>query len=108
MRWGGVVGGVSITAACGGVVWGVSITAACGGVVGGVSITAACGGVVGGVSITAACGGVVWGVSITAKAELATAQPATKAIRLTFMTIAPSVLFEGASTQVPYDRNLYW
>jgi hypothetical protein len=60
-------------------------------VVGGESITAACGGVVGGESITAACGGVVGGESITAKAELANAQPATKATRLSFMAIAPSV-----------------
>jgi hypothetical protein len=72
--------------------------------VGGESITAACGGLVGGESITAACGGLVGGESITAKAELATAQPATKATRLTFMIIAPSVLI-GATTQVGVVRQ---
>jgi hypothetical protein len=56
-----------------------------------VSIMLACGGLVGGVSITLACGGLVGGVSISAKTGLATAQPAIKATRLSFMAIAPSV-----------------
>ena len=59
---------------------------------GGESITATRGGKVGGESITAACGGYVGGESVKAKAELATAQPATKATRLIFIMIAPSVL----------------
>jgi hypothetical protein len=53
--------------------------------VGGESITAAWGGLVGGESITAAWGGLVGGESVNAKAELATAQPATKATRLSFI-----------------------
>jgi uncharacterized membrane protein len=97
---GGLVGGVSITLACGGLVGGVSITLACGGLVGGVSITLACGGLVGGVSITLACGGLVGGVSISAKTGLATAQPAIKATRLSFMAIAPSVFVNNPATQV--------
>jgi hypothetical protein len=44
-------------------------------------------GACGGVSITAACGGLVCGVSVKAKAEPATAQPAIKAIRLSFMIV---------------------
>jgi hypothetical protein len=59
-------------------------------------MTAACGGLVGGESMTAACGGLVGGESMTAKAELATAQPATKAIRLIFIVITPGGLLMGA------------
>jgi hypothetical protein len=46
--------------------------------------------------MTAACGGLVGGESMTAKAELATAQPATKAIRLIFIVITPGGLLMGA------------
>ena len=95
---------MSITAACGGLDGGVSITAACGGLDGGVSITAACGGLDGGGAITAACGGLDGGVSVNAKAEPATAQPATKAIRLIFIMIAPNVLLMGTATQVAAER----
>jgi hypothetical protein len=59
--------------------------AICGGTVGGMSKEARCGGTVGGMSNEARCGGTVGGMSNVAKAELATAQPATKAIRLTFI-----------------------
>jgi hypothetical protein len=89
---GGLVGGESITAARGGLVGGESITAARGGLVGGESITAVRGGLVGGESITAARGGLVGGESVNARAEPATAQPATKAIRLTFIMFTPSEL----------------
>jgi hypothetical protein len=49
------------------------------------SRAAACGGITGGISRAKACGGITGGISKPAKAELATAQPATKAIRLTFI-----------------------
>jgi hypothetical protein len=75
------------------------MTTACGGLAGGVSMTTACGGLAGGVSMTAACGGLAGGVSITAKAELATAQPATKATKLIFIVIPPSGLLSGAPRQ---------
>jgi hypothetical protein len=78
-----------IHALCGGVMGGLSIKAACGGVMGGLSIKAACGGVMGGLSIRATCGGVIGGLSNIAKAELAIAQPAIKATRLTFIMNAP-------------------
>ncbi len=61
----------------------------CGGAAGGESITAMCGGAAGGESITVACGGAAGGESVSAKAELATAQPAIKAIRLTFIVFTP-------------------
>ena len=67
-------------------------------------MTTACGGLAGGVSMTTACGGLAGGVSVNAKAEPATAQPATKAIRLTFIMIAPNVLLMGAATQVAAGR----
>ncbi len=86
---GGVVGTESIKEACGGVVGTESIKDACGGVVGTESIKEACGGVVGTESIKEACGGVVGTESVSAKAELATAQPATKAIKLNFIMISP-------------------
>jgi hypothetical protein len=60
-------------------------------------MTTACGGLAGGVSMTTACGGLAGGVSVNAKAEPTTAQPATKAIRLTFIMIAPNVLLMGAA-----------
>jgi hypothetical protein len=93
---GGVRGGESITAMRGGVKGGESITAMRGGVRGGESITAMRGGVRGGESITAMRGGVKGGESVNAKAELAIAQPATKAIRLTFIMFTPSELLIGA------------
>ena len=51
-------------------------------------------------------GGLVGIESVKAKAELATAQPATKAIRLTFIVITPNILLmeqatRGPETQVP-------
>jgi hypothetical protein len=61
-----------------------------GGLAGGESITVARGGLAGGESITVARGGLAGGESVNARAELATAQPATKAIKLTFMIIAPN------------------
>jgi predicted lipid-binding transport protein (Tim44 family) len=76
--WGGVMGGLSIMATCGGVM-------------GGLSIMATCGGVMGGLSIKATCGGVIGGLSNIAKAELAIAQPAIKATRLTFIMNAPNL-----------------
>jgi hypothetical protein len=63
---------------------------------GGESITATCGGLDGGESITATCGGLDGGESVNANAELATAQPATKAITLTFIMIAPNGLLSAA------------
>jgi hypothetical protein len=74
------------TATFGGVPGGVSSTATFGGVPGGVSSIATFGGVPGGVSSTATFGGVPGGVSGPAKAKLATAQEANKAIRLIFIT----------------------
>jgi hypothetical protein len=53
------------------------------------SISDACGGTDGTESISNACGGTDGTESVNAKAELATAQPATKAIKLIFMTISP-------------------
>jgi hypothetical protein len=87
-------GGESSTAACGGLEGGESSTAACGGLEGGESSTAACGGLEGGESSTAACGGLEGGESIIAKAELAIAQPATKATRLIFIMLTPCVFNE--------------
>ena len=83
---------------------GESITVTCGGVDGGESITVTCGGVDGGESITVACGGVDGGESVNAKAELATAQPAIKATRLTFITFTPIDLFTNAAMQDPEIR----
>jgi hypothetical protein len=54
-------------------------------------IHALCGGVMGGLSIKATCGGVIGGLSNIAKAELAIAQPAIKATRLTFIMNAPNL-----------------
>jgi hypothetical protein len=51
------------------------------------------GGLDGGESITVARGGLDGGESVNAKAEPATAQPATKAIRLAFIMFTPSDLF---------------
>jgi hypothetical protein len=99
-----VDGGESITVACGGVDGGESITVTCGGVDGGESITVTCGGVDGGESITVACGGVDGGESVNAKAELATAQPAIKATRLTFITFTPIDLLTNAAMRDPEIR----
>ncbi len=81
-----------MTIARGGLVGGESKTIARGGLVGGESKTAVRGGLVGGESITVPRGGLEGGESVNAKAELAIAQPATKAIKLTFIVISPSVL----------------
>jgi hypothetical protein len=71
---------------------------------GGESITVARGGVDGGESITVARGGVDGGESIIANAELATAQPAIKAIRLTFMMIPLNEwLMNAAMRDTRYD-----
>ena len=101
-------------ALCGGVMGGLSMSAACGGVMGGLSMSAACGGVMGGLSIRAACGGVIGGLSNIAKAELAIAQPAIKATRLTFMIYAPIFqLLKGHRQDMParcphrYKRHLW-
>jgi hypothetical protein len=88
---GGTMGGLSIKAACGGTMGGLSIMAVCGGTMGGLSIKAACGGTMGGLSANAACGGTIGGLSNIAKAELAIAQPAIKATRLTFIMNAPNL-----------------
>jgi hypothetical protein len=56
-----------------------------GGLDGGESITVARGGLDGGESITVARGGLDGGESIMANAEPAIAQPAIKAIKLTFI-----------------------
>src|ERR1700731_1720440 len=69
-----------------------SSTVACGGLDGMLSSTVACGGLEGMLSITVACGGLDGMLSIMAKAELATAQPATKATRLTFIMNTPCVI----------------
>jgi hypothetical protein len=61
------------------------------------------GGMVGEESITRARGGMVGEESVRAKAELATAQPATKAIRLIFIVNTPSGLFKGAPMRAPVD-----
>src|SRR5260221_442504 len=52
----------------------------------------------------AMCGGAVGGESVSAKAELATAQPATKAIRLTFIVFTPIELLKVRRCGTPrYD-----
>jgi hypothetical protein len=91
-----------MTATCGGAEGGESRTAACGGAEGGESMTAACGGAEGGESMTAACGGADGGESVRAKAELATAQPATKAIRLTFIVFTPVIVLTSAAMRNPH------
>ena len=63
-----------------------------------------CGGAVGGESITPMCGGAVGGESASAKAELATAQPATKAIRLTFIVFTPIELLKSVAMRDPEIR----
>jgi hypothetical protein len=93
----------------GGLDGGESITAARGGLDGGESITAARGGLDGGESITAARGGLEGGESVNAKAEPATAQPATKAIRLAFIIFAPSeVLIKYGDAGPPRFDSLPW
>jgi len=101
---GGWDGGESITAMRGGWDGGESVTAMRGGWDGGESVTAMRGGWDGGESITATLGGLDGGESTNAKAELATAQPATKATRLTFIVIAPGVLLTTATTQSTVAR----
>ena len=86
---GGVVGIESRRDARGGVVGIESRRDARGGVVGIESRRDARGGVVGIESCRDARGGVVGIESVNAKAELATAQPATKAIKLIFMMTSP-------------------
>ena len=49
-------------------------------------------------------GGVVGMESVSAKAELASAQPAAKAIRLTFMVITPNILLIDQATRGPETR----
>jgi hypothetical protein len=75
---------------------------ACGGVVGMASAKTACGGVVGMASAKTACGGVVGMAS--AKTDVANAQPATKAIRLTFMMTTPNMLLINAAMQAAEKR----
>src|SRR3984957_19362217 len=103
---GGFAGGESVTAVRGGFAGGESIMAVRGGFAGGESVTAVRGGFAGGESITVVRGGFAGGESIKAKAELATAQPATKATRLTFIMIAPSGLLTGASRQTACSGRL--
>jgi hypothetical protein len=67
-------------------------------------MTATCGGADGGESMTVACGGADGGESVRAKAELATAQPATKAIRLTFIVFTPVIVLTSAAMRDPYIR----
>jgi len=74
--------GIHHRSTAGGATGGESITAARGGATGGESITVARGGATGGESITVARGGATGGESTRAKAELATAQPATKRLDL--------------------------
>jgi hypothetical protein len=93
-----------MTATCGGADGGESMTVACGGADGGESMTVACGGADGGESMTVACGGADGGESVSAKAELATAQPATKAIRLTFIVFTPIKLLMSAAVRDPEIR----
>jgi hypothetical protein len=76
---------------------GESITAARGGMDGGESITATRGGMDGGESVTATRGGMDGGESTIANAELATAQPATKANRLSFIMFTPNELLISAA-----------
>jgi hypothetical protein len=97
---GGVVGIESNTRALGGVVGIESNTRALGGVVGIESNTRALGGVVGIESDTRALGGVVGIESVSAKAVLASAQPATKAIRLTFIMMAPNSFVDEGDMRV--------
>jgi hypothetical protein len=56
-------------------------------------------------SAKTACGGVVGMESAkTPKADVVSAQPATKAIRLTFIMIAPNVLLINAAMQTAEKR----
>jgi hypothetical protein len=97
---GGLAGGESMTAVRGGLAGGESMTAIRGGLAGGESMTAIRGGLAGGESMTAVRGGLAGGESTIANEEPATAQPATKAIRLTFMMIAPGLLYTHRPTPV--------
>jgi hypothetical protein len=68
---------------------GLSSAARFGGVEGGLSSAAKFGGVDGGLSSAAKFGGVEGGLSSAARAELAIAQPATKATKLIFILMLP-------------------
>jgi len=100
-----MVGTESMTRARGGMVGTESSTRARGGMVGTESSTRARGGMVGTESMTRARGGMVGTESVRAKAELATAQPASKAIRLIFIMITPSGLLKGAPMHVTDERQ---
>jgi hypothetical protein len=100
-----VVGEISFNAACGGRVGEASLKITCGGRVGEASLKTACGGRVGEASLKTAAGCVVGMASGMARAEVATAQPAIKAIRLSFMLIAPNVLMNAAK-QAAENRML--
>jgi alanine dehydrogenase len=76
----------------------------CGGVAGMESAKITCGGVAGMESAKITCGGVAGMESAMTKAEWATAQPAIKAIRLTFMMIIPNVLLINAAMQAAEKR----
>ena len=62
------------------------------------SLKDACGGLVGTASLKDACGGLVGTASVNAKAELATTQPAIKAIKLVFIMISSILLLISSST----------
>ena len=62
------------------------------------SISDACGGTDGTESISNACGGTDGTESVNAKAELATTQPAIKAIKLIFIMISSILLLISSST----------
>jgi hypothetical protein len=104
-----VDGTESISDACGGTDGTESISDACGGTDGTESISDACGGTDGTESISDACGGTDGTESVNAKAELATAQPATKAIKLIFMTISPINLlrkYDGAACRMRHPLEV--
>jgi hypothetical protein len=101
---GGFMGGESVAATRGGFMGGESVAATRGGFIGGESVAATRGGFIGGESVAATRGGFIGGESVIAKAELAIAQPATKAIRLTFMLFTPSKLLMNAGMRDPGIR----
>jgi hypothetical protein len=98
---GGRDGGESSTMARGGRDGGESNTVVRGGRDGGESRTVVRGGRDGGESGTAARGGSDGGESVNAKAELASAQPAAKAIRLTFIVNTPIVVLTRTESGTP-------
>jgi hypothetical protein len=93
--------------ACGGAEGTESMRDACGGAEGTESIRDACGGAEGTESIRDACGGAEGTESVNAKAELATAQPATKAIKLIFIMISPIGLLKSTTTQAVKYGDLH-